>query len=83
MANTTPTRTISEIAKEIAKDWTNVNFAAKPYLAAMRSLNTVNDNYGMDDGKSIVIYFLCNATAWRGETARRVKAELKALAGVK
>jgi len=25
----------------------------------------------------IVRYFLSNATTWRGETARRIKAELK------
>ena len=27
----------------------------------------------------IVRYFLSNATTWRGEDARRIKAELKAL----
>jgi hypothetical protein len=31
----------------------------------------------MDDAKSIVSYFLCNATTWRGEDARRIKKELK------
>jgi hypothetical protein len=46
----------------------------------MGTLNTINDNYGYDTAHSIVIYFLANATTWRGETARRVKAELKSLA---
>jgi hypothetical protein len=45
----------------------------------MQTLNSVNDNYGMDSGRSIVNYFLANAGTWRGETARRVKAELKAM----
>ena len=31
-------RPLYEIVKEIRKDWTNVNFAAKPYLNAMSSL---------------------------------------------
>ncbi len=72
-------RPIFEIAAEIRADWKNVYFGAVPYLAAMGSLNSVRDNYGADSAESIVIYFLGNANSWRGETARRVKAELKAL----
>jgi hypothetical protein len=37
------------------------------------------DRYGMDSGKSIILYFLANASTWRGDTAKRVKAELKAM----
>lgn len=73
-------RPLSEIAREIRKDWgAKVNFAAKPYLEAMLSLDTIQDKYGYDDGDSIVRYFLVNANTWRGETAKRVKAELKAM----
>ena len=72
-------RTLSEIADEIRKDWTKPYFGAVPYLDAMRSLGTVKDSYGYDDGESIVIYFLSNAKTWRGDTARRVKAELNAM----
>lgn len=45
----------------------------------MATLHSINDNYYDDTAHTIVIYFLSNATTWRGETARRVKAELKAL----
>lgn len=70
-------RTISEIASEIRKDWgAKIYFGAKPYLQAMQSLNSINDNYGMDSADSVIRYFLGNATTWRGETARRVKKEL-------
>lgn len=72
-------RTINEIANEISKDWKNVNFGAKPYLEAMHCLKLVSDNYGYDSGKSIVIYFLANASTWKGETAKRIKSELKQL----
>ena len=75
----TEKRAISTIAYEIAKDWKQVNFAAKPYLQAMFSLNTVQDQYGMDDARNIVVYFLSNAASWKGETAKRIKAELKAM----
>ena len=68
--------TVSEIAREISADWANVNYAARPYLDAMSQLDSVRDKFGHDDGKSIVLYFLANAGAWRGDTARRVKAEL-------
>jgi hypothetical protein len=53
-----------------------VNFAAKPYLDAMSGMGDINGNYGWDSGKSIVAYFLSNASSWRGETAKRVKKEL-------
>lgn len=72
-------RPLSEIAQEVRADWKNVNFAAKPYLDAMGSMLSVEDRYGMDSGKSIVLYFLSNAGSWRGDVARRVKAELKEL----
>jgi len=72
-------RSVNEIAREIKKDWTKVNYAAVPYLDAMFSLENISDNYGYDSGKSIVIYFLSNAGSWRGDVARRVKKELKAM----
>lgn len=80
---TTATRPLSVIANEIKKDWKNVYFGAIPYLMAMECLNSINDNYGMDSAKSIVLYFLSNASTWRGEKAKAIKAELKKLAGVK
>ena len=70
-------RPLFEIAREIRKDWKNVSYYAAPYLNAMSCLNSVDDNYIMDSGRSIVRYFLANAGSWRGETAKRIKAELK------
>ena len=76
-------RNLNVIAKEIKKDWTKVYFGAVPYLQAMETLTSINDSYGYDSAKSIVIYFLSNASTWRGETAKRIKVELKKLAGIK
>jgi hypothetical protein len=70
-------RDLWRIADEIVLDWRKPNFAAKPYLDAMMSLNSIKDRYGQDSGESIVLYFLSNAQSWRGPVARRVKAELK------
>lgn len=70
-------RQINEIAAEIKSDWKKVYFGAVPYLDAMQSINSIDENYGLDNAKSIVTYFLSNATTWRGENARRIKKELK------
>lgn len=79
----TNARTLKEIANEIAADWKKPHFGAVPYLDAMKTLDSINDNYFFDSGKSIVLYFLANAGTWRGETARRIKKELKQLANIK
>ena len=80
-----PVRSLSTIAREIRQNWkksvsgTDVNYAAVPYLQAMSTLDKISDNYINDSGRSIVNYFLSNAQTWRGETAKRVKAELNAM----
>ena len=70
-------KTIAELAAIIRKDWQKVNFAAKPYLSAMDCLSNINHQIGFDSGKSIVLYFLSNASGWRGDVAKAVKLELK------
>lgn len=72
-------RTINQIASEIENSWTNVNYAARPYLDAMHTLTNINDNYMFDSGRSVVLYFLANANSWRGDKAKAIKAELKAM----
>jgi hypothetical protein len=74
------TRPLSTIARDIALNWANVNYAAKPYLEAMAYLNSIDDMYYADTAKSIVLYFLSNARAFTGDDARRIKSELKEMA---
>jgi hypothetical protein len=75
------TRPIYEIASDIRYDWPppQRNYAAVPYLSAMGGLNSIDDMYGADSARTVVRYFLSNAGTWKGETARRIKAELKAM----
>jgi hypothetical protein len=73
-------RPLHEIAADVRANWKNVYFGAVPYLDAMGSLNSIDENYGLDSAKSVVLYFLANAQTFRGEHARRIKAELKAMA---
>ena len=72
-------RPLHTIARDIRKDWLKVNYAAKPYLDAMASLSSINDAFYHDSGKSVVRYFLSNASTWKGDTAKSIKAELKAM----
>jgi len=74
-------RSIASIAREIRSDWQKPYFGAVPYLQAMGALDSVRDPYGLDSGESIVRYFLANAGSYRGEKARAIKAELKAILG--
>jgi len=76
----TMNRDLCDIARDIRRDWKKVNYAAVPYLNAMASMGDIRDNYGYDSGKSVVLYFLGNAGTWRGDVAKRIKAELKAMA---
>jgi hypothetical protein len=72
-------RNISEIAREILQTWQKPNFGAVPYLNAMKEITDINEKYYQDDARSVVLYFLSNATTWRGPDARRIKDELKAV----
>ena len=72
-------RALSEIAADIRRTWPKVNYAAVPYLDAMATLSSINDAYYNESGATVVRYFLSNASTWRGEDAKRIKAELKAI----
>jgi len=76
-------RPIHVVAGEIRAEWKKVYFGAVPYLTAMSSLSDIRDNYGMDNAKSIILYFLSNASGFRGPKAKELKAELKKIAGIK
>lgn len=72
-------RPLYAIAADIRRHWPKVYFGAVPYLRAMSDLTDIRDTYGYDSAKSVVLYFLANAQTWKGDDARRLKAELKAL----
>lgn len=79
----TETRTLAAIARDIRAHWAKPYFGAVPYLQALGALGGLDDQYGLDDARSIARYFLANAGTWRGDDARRIKAELKAMLGDK
>ncbi len=75
-------RALYKIAAEISRDWHTLGRtfpAAEPYRYAMATMEDITNEYGADTGRSVVLYFLSNAAQWRGETARRIKEELKEL----
>lgn len=76
---TTAPRPLSAIAADIRAAWPKVNYAAAPYLDAMETLDKITDSYFADSAESVVLYFLSNATSFRGDAAKALKLELKAL----
>lgn len=80
LKQTTTHRPLYEIATEIRRDWSAQGKTfpyAAPYREAMADLTHISDMYGADTAQSVVLYFLSNAASWRGDTAERVKQELK------
>lgn len=81
-------RPLNRIAADILNSWgtqalnpkkrTAYQTYSMPYVQAMLDLRQISDYYGLDDGEDIIIRFLSNAAAWRGDTARSIKAELNA-----
>lgn len=75
---------ISEIAVHIYDDMRKTGFRKKSSFAycsgnleAMTCLQSINDNYICDSGRTVVAYFIDQAKGWSGETAKAIKAELK------
>lgn len=77
-------RPLSQIARDIRHAWVDksgnphVHYSARPYLDALSSLSSITDSFFEDSGRSIVLYFLANASTFRGPAARSLKDELKA-----
>ena len=78
---TEQSRPLRVIAEDIKQSWKNIYFAAVPYVDALEFLNRIEDTYIVGNGVSIVEGFLANAGSFRGEDARRIKAELKVILG--
>ena len=73
-------RSISEIARDIKRSpwWrSNASIYARDYINAMSCISSIDDQYGLDSGESVVLYALSNMATFKGEEARAIKAELK------
>ncbi len=71
---------VSDLAWLVIRDYGSrgqkIYFGAVPYLDAMRSMTSIDDNYGADSGRTIISYFLSNASYLRGDVVKAVKKEL-------
>lgn len=74
-------RTFAEIAQEIKHSWKNIYFGAKPYVEALLEIDSTDPKapYWCEDAQSMVCGFFGNCSSWRGEDAKRIKAELKSM----
>ncbi len=74
-------RTLGQIARDALNDATlkgNARTWSTPYLHALTYCETIADTYGDDRADMVTAYALSNLSHWRGESARNVKAELRA-----
>lgn len=75
-------RPLSDIAREIWADFKAkpMAYAAEPYIDALYYVDQkdLHGYFGEDKIEYVVIYLLENLGTWRGDVARRVKAELRA-----
>ena len=76
-------KTIASLAAEISLFWENPSPYAKPYLSAMFCLVDKDSKYLLDSADDIVARFISNASGFRGAEARRIKAELKEIVGIR
>ncbi len=72
-------RQLHQIGREIARTWKNPYFGAVPYIEALLYLTDMDSRYGDQPAEDIVMYFLSNSATWRGDDARRIRAELNAM----
>jgi len=84
MLTTTTLRPLHEIARDALSCVSlkgNTRTYSEAYLRPMLSLTSIQENYGYDSAESVVLYALSNLQHWRGDDAKRIKAELKAHLG--
>jgi hypothetical protein len=70
-------RSLREIAAEIRADWKKIDGAAEGYLANFENCSDLETRSVMGTAFDAVLGFSHNCQTWRGETARRVKHELR------
>ena len=76
-------RGLQAITKEIRKDWRTPYIGATPCLMTMSNIysHNLNTEHLGITGREAVTEFLENADTWEGETATKIKAELKKMLG--
>jgi len=74
-------RTLKEISKEIRGDWRKINnTSAREALKCMDRMGQISEPFLAErNGHSVVGTFLTHSVGWRGETARRIKKELRTM----
>jgi hypothetical protein len=65
--------TINELGMLIKREWSKPYFGATPYIDAMIGYNQAY----CESEREIVLYFLSNASTFRGEVAKEIKLALK------
>jgi hypothetical protein len=72
---------IPRLAGMARRDWSggkqSIPSEANRFLQNMYKVKNLGQRFGNMNGRQIVVAFLVNAKAWRGDIARAVKKELR------
>lgn len=70
---------MQELVAAVYADWESIDAGAAAYLHAVdiNDCLELSDPVGREDAATQLGYFLSLAGAWRGATARAIKAELR------
>lgn len=67
---------LQSLCRTIRRNWPAMPACAAMYFEPLASLESLEQDYGADSGRSMALYFLANAAGWKGDVARAVKKEL-------
>lgn len=68
-----------DIRADYARKGKPVHYSAKPYVDAMAQLDSWFESFHADDALTCAVYAFSNLSTWRGDEARAIKAEWKAI----
>ena len=76
-------RFLHEIAKDIRDDWQGMPLDAVVLTGALSNANWIDDTVNGVSARMVIMRLLPKTTGWKGDKAKRIKNELKALCGMR
>ena len=69
--------TLGQLLEQVKSDWTEAPQTIEECIQSLQMSGAAANNYLDAEAEEYLKFFLTNCSAWRGEVARRVKAELR------
>jgi hypothetical protein len=69
--------TLNQLLEQAKNDWEEAPASITECIESLQMSGSASNNYLKAESEEYLKFFLTNCSAWRGEIARRVKAELR------